>query len=111
MISIASPTIGKEEIRAVVKVLKSGRNESFVEVTIKQGVNRQVRRMLAKVGLRVQALKRTRIGPLKLEGLGVGKFRTLTKAEVASLKRAATKTGGARAAAHASQSDRQVGPR
>ena len=94
-----------------VKVLKSGRNESFVEITIKQGLNRQVHRMLAKVGLRVQTLKRTRIGPLKLEGLGVGKFRTLTKAEVASLKRAATRTGGTRAAPHASRSDDQARPR
>lgn len=76
---------------ADVKVLKSGRNESFVEITIKQGLNRQVRRMLAKVGLPVQSLKRTRIGPLKLGSLGVGKFRPLTKAEVAALKRAATR--------------------
>ncbi len=75
--------------QATVKVLKSGRNESLLEITIRQGLNRQVRRMLAGVGLPVQSLKRTRIGPLKLEGLGVGKHRPLTKAEVASLKRAA----------------------
>jgi len=72
-----------------VKVLKSGHNESLVEITIKQGLNRQVRRMLAKVGLPVQSLKRTRIGPLKLEKLGVGKFRPVSKTEVASLKRTA----------------------
>jgi 23S rRNA pseudouridine2605 synthase len=77
--------------QADVKVLKNGRNESLVEITIKQGLNRQVRRMLAKVGLPVQSLKRTRIGPLKLEGLGVGRFRPLSKPEVAALKRAATK--------------------
>jgi 23S rRNA pseudouridine2605 synthase len=76
---------------ADVKVLKSGRNESLVEVTIKQGLNRQVRRMLAKVGLPVQGLKRTRIGALKLEGLGIGKFRALTEREVASLKRPSTR--------------------
>ncbi len=75
--------------QAAVKVLKSGRNESLLEITIRQGLNRQVRRMLAGVGLPVRSLKRTRIGPLKLEGLGVGKYRPLTKAEVASLKRAA----------------------
>ena len=74
---------------ADVKVLKSGHNESLVEITIKQGLNRQVRRMLAKVGLPVQSLKRTRIGPLKLEKLGVGKFRPVSKTEVASLKRTA----------------------
>ena len=77
--------------QADVKILKSGHNESLVEVTIKQGLTRQVRRMLAKVGLPVQALKRTRIGSLKLEKLGVGKFRPLSKAEVDALKRTATK--------------------
>jgi 23S rRNA pseudouridine2605 synthase len=78
--------------QANVKVLKSGRNGSLLEVTVEQGLNRQVRRMLAKVGLPVQSLKRTRIGPLKLQGLGVGRFRPLTKAEVVSLKRAAAKS-------------------
>jgi 23S rRNA pseudouridine2605 synthase len=77
--------------QADVKVLKNGHNESLVEITIKQGLNRQVRQMLAKVGLPVQSLKRTCIGPLKLEGLGVGRFRPLTRAEVTALKRAATK--------------------
>jgi 23S rRNA pseudouridine2605 synthase len=76
--------------RAAVKVLRSGRNDSLVEIRISQGLNRQVRRMLAKVGLPVQSLKRTRIGGLNVEGLGVGRYRPISKAEVASLKRAAT---------------------
>ena len=76
--------------QASVKLLKSGRNESLLEVTIREGLNRQVRRMLARVGLPVQSLKRTRIGKLKLAGLGVGRCRPLTKAEVAALKRAGT---------------------
>lgn len=76
--------------QATVKVLKRGHSESLLEIIIHQGLNRQVRRMLAGVGLRVQSLKRTRIGPLRLEGLGVGKYRPLTKAEAASLKRAAS---------------------
>ena len=61
--------------RAVVKVLKSGHNDSLVEITISQGLNRQIRRMLAKVGLPVDSLKRTRIGGLSIEGLGVGRYR------------------------------------
>lgn len=77
--------------QATVKVLKSGRNESLIEITIRQGLNRQVRRMLAKVGLPVKSLKRTRLGKLKIKGLGIGQYRPLTKSEVASLKRAATK--------------------
>ncbi len=76
--------------RAFVKILKRGHKESSIEVTIRQGLNRQVRRMLAKVGLSVKTLTRTRIGRLNARGLGVGKFRTLTKTEVAYLKKATT---------------------
>ncbi|MHC4172053.1 MAG: pseudouridine synthase [Planctomycetota bacterium] len=76
--------------RASVKILKRGHKESLIEVTIRQGLNRQVRRMLAKVGLPVRTLTRTRIGKLSSRGLGVGKFRALTKAEVAYLKKATT---------------------
>jgi 23S rRNA pseudouridine2605 synthase len=75
--------------RSAVKILKSGRKESMLEITIQQGLNRQVRRMLAKVGLSVRALKRTRIGPLQLKGLSVGRHRPLSDQEVAALKGAA----------------------
>ncbi|MEN6576394.1 MAG: pseudouridine synthase [Phycisphaerales bacterium] len=79
---------GKTE-KAAVKVLKGGRDESLIEITLRQGLNRQIRRMLARVGLDVSSLKRTRIGGLKIEGLGVGQFRLLAPAEVAALRRAA----------------------
>jgi 23S rRNA pseudouridine2605 synthase len=74
--------------RASVKILKRRHNESSIEITIRQGLNRQIRRMLAKVGLPVKSLTRTRLGRLNIRGLGIGKFRTLTKAEVAYLKKA-----------------------
>jgi len=73
---------------ASVKILKRSHRQSLIEITIRQGLNRQVRRMLAKVDLRVKSLKRTRIGKLDARGIGVGKFRALTKAEIAYLKRA-----------------------
>ena len=73
--------------KASVKILKRSHRQSLLEITIQQGLNRQVRRMLAKVGLPVKSLKRTHIGKLTTRGLGVGKFRTLTKVEVAHLKR------------------------
>ncbi len=73
--------------RAAVKILKRNYRESLIEMTIRQGLNRQVRRMLAKVGLSVKSLKRTRIGKLDDRGIGVGKYRTLTRAEVAYLKK------------------------
>jgi 23S rRNA pseudouridine2605 synthase len=71
------------------KILRRGHEESLIEITIRQGLNRQIRRMLARVGLPVKSLKRTRIGSLDARGLGLGKFRTLTEAEVANLKKAA----------------------
>ena len=69
-----------------VEILSRGREESFVEITIREGLNRQIRRMLAKVGLPVKSLKRTHIGKLTARGLGTGSFRTLTNAEIAYLK-------------------------
>lgn len=73
--------------RAAVKILKRSHKESSIEVTIRQGLNRQVRRSLARVGLSVKSLSRTRIGRLNSRGLGLGKFRALTKTEVAYLKK------------------------
>lgn len=73
--------------RASVRILKRSHKESLLEITIRQGLNRQVRRMLAKVGLKVKSLKRTKIGKLTARGVGIGKFRTLTKTEVAQLKK------------------------
>lgn len=74
--------------RTAVKILKRGRIESLVEMTISEGRNRQVRRMLAKLGLKARSLKRTRIGKIDGRGVGVGKFRPLSPAEVAYLKKA-----------------------
>jgi pseudouridine synthase len=74
--------------RASVKILKRRHNESSIEITIRQGLNRQVRRMLAKIGMPVKSLTRTGLGKLTIRGLGVGKSRTLTKAEIAYLKKA-----------------------
>ena len=73
--------------RAAVKILKRSHKESSIEITIREGLNRQVRRMMVKVGLPAKSLKRTRIGKLTARGLGVGKFRTLTEVEVLYLKK------------------------
>jgi len=77
--------------RASVKVLKRGHKESLIEITISQGLNRQVRRMLAKVGYKVVSLKRTRIGKLNLRGLGAGKYRELSSLEIAYLRSATSR--------------------
>lgn len=73
--------------QAKVKILKRGFITSLVEVTIAERLNREIRRMLARVGLPVKSLKRTRIGKISDRGLGIGKFRLLTHSEVAYLKK------------------------
>src|SRR5215213_3103947 len=64
-----------------------------VEITIREGRKRQVRRMLEAVGHRVVELERVAFGPLGLRGLEPGKSRRLTKAEVERLRRAAEPGG------------------
>ena len=60
-----------------------------LELVIREGRNRQVRRMCEAVGHRVTALERVAFGPLRLEGLEPGHSRRLTAAEVERLRQAA----------------------
>ena len=60
---------------------------SWLEVVLTEGKNREVRRMLEAVGFTVLKLVRTRIGPLTLEGLEIGKWRELGRDEIADLRR------------------------
>ncbi len=71
--------------RASVKILKRGPKRSLIQITITEGLNRQVRRMLARVGLPVKSLKRTQIGRISCRGIGIGKFRPLTHIEISYL--------------------------
>lgn len=57
-----------------------------IEITLREGRNRQVRRMLEAVGNRVVALTRVRFGPLSLKGLPEGKARRLSAGEIAELR-------------------------
>lgn len=57
-----------------------------IELTIHEGRNRQVRRMVEAVGHRVKRLHRSRYGPLKLEGLEPGRWRELEPSEVEALR-------------------------
>lgn len=61
---------------------------AWLLITLRQGKNREIRRMLGALGRQVLLLRRLRIGPLHLGTLGSGAFRELTAEEVAALYRA-----------------------
>lgn len=69
-----------------VKIVKRGSKQSVLEITLRESKNRQVRRMLAKLGLPVKKLARIRMGPLILKGIGVGRARRLTPGELKELR-------------------------
>jgi pseudouridine synthase len=84
---LADPKTGKgfKTGRAHVRIVTRGSRKSVLELTIHEGRNRQVRRMLAKIGHKVRELVRVRMGPLTLQGLAPGQFRSLTPREVKQL--------------------------
>jgi 23S rRNA pseudouridine2605 synthase len=74
---------------AEVEIAGSVRGRTQVRLTIREGRNRQVRRMLEAVGHPVRDLQRTAFGPLRLGRLKEGDWRRLRQPEVESLRRAA----------------------
>jgi len=71
---------------AVVKRLRDSAKYTHVEITLTEGRNRQVRRMVEALGAKVLKLVRVKIGPIAIGKLPIGKWRPLTRAEVAVLK-------------------------
>ncbi len=82
---------GRYTLPAIVTVLTKEPNRVVLQMTIKEGRNRQIRRMCEAVGLEVARLKRTSVGPLKLGMLKPGEYRLLTSAELTSMRNAISK--------------------
>lgn len=82
---------------AIVKRVRDSARSAFVEITIREGRNRQVRRMIEAVGSKVLKLVRIQIGQIDIGDLAIGKYRELTPAEVRSLAPALTARSGRRA--------------
>jgi 23S rRNA pseudouridine2605 synthase len=78
---------GRRARALAVKLLHRGREASLLEVRLHEGRNRQVRRMLARLGHKVRRLHRRAIGPVSDRGIKIGNFRRLTDAEVAALRK------------------------
>lgn len=88
---LADPSkhVGFKTGRSRIRVVKRSRQKSILEITVREGRNRQVRRMLAKVGHKVRELMRIRMGPLSLDNLRPGQFRPLSSKEIRDLRKLA----------------------
>jgi 23S rRNA pseudouridine2605 synthase len=82
---------GARTAPAQIKRLDETDANAWFEVGLREGRNQQIRRMFDLIGHSVLKLRRVRIGPVRAEGLPVGKWRHLTPAEVSRLR------GGAKA--------------
>jgi len=88
---------GRRTQPAQVALIRSHRaDRGAVRITLREGRNRQVRKMFEAIGHPVEALTRVAIGPIRGAGLKPGHWRDLTAAEVRSLRAAAGSGEGER---------------
>ena len=81
-------------VASEVDIVHRSRDSSVLNITLRQGRNRQIRRMLARFKHPVKSLKRIKIGPLELRGLPIGACRRLTPRELRELREALEAAGG-----------------
>ena len=87
----APPSTGELGLRIVKR--EAGR--TLLEVTLREARNRELRDILAHLGMPVKKLARVAIGTLELRGLAVGQWRELTRDEVRQLRDATSRPGRA----------------
>jgi len=76
---------GERLAAKALRELRRGEKNAWLEITLDEGRNRQIRRLLAAFDINVLRLVRVAIGPLELGTLAQGKWRALTPAEVEAL--------------------------
>ena len=78
---------------ANVKIVHRDQKYTVLEVVLREGKNRQIRRMMSHLGYKVRDLVRIKIGPVSVKGLAAGAYRALTKYEISRLKTASGSAG------------------
>jgi pseudouridine synthase len=83
---------GKKAAMERVRVLKrvtdrTAGDRTTLSITLTEGQNREIRRLLARLGFKVHRLRRTAIGPLSLKGLQPGEWRILKRPEIIALRK------------------------
>lgn len=87
---------GKFKVRDVRRV-KNSIKSTILELVLTEGQNREIRRLLAKVGHKVMKLKRVAFGPLRLGDLATSAYRPLTPVELKTLQQFAASDPARRA--------------
>jgi len=83
-----------ESVRIIKRFVDRARGDrTMLSVTLREGQNREIRRMLARVGLKVRELERVAIGPLRAGDLKPGQARLLGKKDVEKLRAATLGSG------------------
>lgn len=77
---------GTRTEQSSLRMLKRDRDRTMLLMELGEGRNRQIRRMMLRLGHPVKKLRRVQMGPLRLRGLAIGEWRDLTASEVASLR-------------------------
>ncbi len=70
---------------ADVKFVRTKGSSAIIEMVLTEGQNREIRRLMAKLGHKVQRLERVALGPVELGDLPVGQHRSLAPQEIAAL--------------------------
>ena len=85
---------GTEDMRrhaaSSIELIHRDRDRTRLKIVLAEGRNRQIRRMMAKLGHPVKKLRRIKIGPLTLKGMQPGQWRDLTQGEIDMLRRIGT---------------------
>ncbi len=83
----------RKTVPADIKALRKGKDFTFLEIIMREGRKRQIRRVANILGYPVRSLVRQRIGPISLGNLGVGEWRHLTNSEIAALRKISRQKG------------------
>ena len=77
---------GRKTAPAEVRVISKQEGRVVLEILLREGRNRQIRKMCEQLSLHIMTLKRISIGEVKLGNLALGEWRYLTKSQIESLK-------------------------
>jgi 23S rRNA pseudouridine2605 synthase len=90
----SSKRASMESVRILKRLIDRSRGDrTLLSITLREGQNREIRRMLARVGLKVRELERVAIGPLRAPELRPGQVKLLGKREIEKLRSATLSSG------------------